>query len=174
MNVWILSGLISCATKNTAQEEHPVPVEHTPIEMPKKTPEVEPDPAETEETSEGGIVGGVAGGVIGGAIGGKYTDPEHADDRFQKVHWSEVKIKQQKKPTLPSEAVQLNLKKATCFVRFFIDTEGVPEKVYVQNCPQLFHESVREAAMTWRFYPVEREGKIIKANMMMRVQFQNP
>jgi len=176
MKAWILIGLISCAKKNTAPEEHPASIEHTPIEMPEKKPEVEPDPElpapsteDLEENYEGGIIGGVAGGVIGGKLGGSLSNGESS----QSIHWSEVTIKRKQKPKFPQEAVQLNITEASCIVKFFIDKKGIPERVNIRNCPEIFHESVRKAAMTWRFHPVQIKEENVKATFMLRIKFRH-
>ena len=46
----------------------------------------------------------------------------------------------------------MDIDQAKCFVLFFIDENGKPEKVEVNKCDEVFHESLKKAAMNWRFY----------------------
>ena len=44
-------------------------------------------------------------------------------------------------------------------------------KVKLQACPKIFHESAKEAAWQWRFYPLKDGGKAIKAQFDLAINY---
>ncbi|MEC7983529.1 MAG: energy transducer TonB [Myxococcota bacterium] len=151
------------------------------LEKPKEEePEPEPEPEEEEPEQEeeieggqeGGVIGGVAGGVVGGVVGG-VLGGQLGGTGFSAVHWSDVKPKRKVKPKFPQAAKALNIREASCFVHFYIDEKGKPEKVNIEKCASVFHASVEKAAMKWRFYPMKNSsGKRVKASFKLKIKFK--
>ena len=103
------------------------------------------------------------GGVLGGQLGGTGV---------KAVHWSKVKNKRMPQFKFPEAAKALNMKEEVCQVRFFIDEKGKPYDVKVEKCPAVFHESVKEAAWKWRFYPMKDGGKPIRSQFVLSILFK--
>ena len=64
------------------------------------------------------------------------------------------------------------MKEEVCQVRFFIDEKGVPYDVKIEKCPKVFHDSAKEAAWRWRFYPMRDGGKSVKAQFILSLKFK--
>ena len=170
MKAWILMVLTSCAKKTTVREDPSVAVAPSPTEMPEQTSEAEPSIEDNEDDTLGGVIGGEIGGNIGGTIGG---EPLSNKENAHAVHWSSVVIKHKQNPTFPPEALKLKIKSVSCLVTFSIDKNGLPETIDIKKCPSIFHDSVRKAAIRWRFHPVQIKGKTVKAHFTLRVRFQH-
>ena len=95
------------------------------------------------------------------------------DEDYSPTNWSDVRIKRQVKPRMAKAAQKLGIDQAKCFVRFFIDKKGKPEKVEIEKCDEVFHESLKKAAMKWRFYPMKSaSGQKVKATFLLAVTFK--
>ena len=151
-------------------------------EKPKEEPEPEEPPEEIEDAGVaggqiggqvGGVLGGQIGGVLGGKLGGVLGGKLGGTLGVSEVPASSVKVKKQVRPRFPQAAKTLNIKKASCLVRFYIDEKGVPEKTIIQGCASVFHPAVEKAAMKWRFYPMKsKSGAGMKATFRLRITFK--
>ena len=89
------------------------------------------------------------------------------------VTWTEVKSRIRVEPRFPEAAKQLNITEETCRVKFYIDEQGEPYDVQVEECHELFHENVLDAAWKWRFYPYENpDGDAIKSFFTLKFTFR--
>ena len=152
------------------------------IEEKQEEPEPEEEPEELLDSAVaggqvggqvGGVLGGQIGGVLGGKLGGVLGGKLGGTLGISEVPASSVKVKKQVKPKFPQAAKTLNIKQASCLVRFYIDEKGVPEKTIIQGCASVFHPAVEEAAMKWRFYPMQSQsGAGMKATFRLRITFK--
>ena len=101
----------------------------------------------------GGVIGGVVGGVIGGQLGGT---------GLTAVHHSQAKVKRRVDPKMPQAAQDLGLKTSRCVATISVDEKGKPFDVKVADCPNIFHQEIRKAALATRFYPHKVNGKPVK------------
>jgi len=147
-----------------------------------ETPPEPEDPPEIEDAGVaggqiggqvGGVLGGQIGGVLGGKLGGVLGGKLGGTLGISEVPASSVKVKKQVRPRFPQAAKTLNIKKASCLVRFYIDEKGKPEKTIIQGCASVFHPAVEKAAMKWRFYPMKsKSGAGMKATFRLRITFK--
>lgn len=158
-----------------AEPEDPEEVQPTPDEMMEDIPELSAvDERITETlTSEelgveggqiGGVEGGVVGGVEGGQIGGVLGNPVT-------MHHSEIQVRKRVQPVYPDAAYDLGLGVVTCQVRVHIDEKGEPQELQIESCPQVFHRSLRQALMEWRWYPAKLGGDKVRAQFLMAVRY---
>jgi len=115
------------------------------------------------EETPGGGTGSVEGSVPAGEQGGTAV---------RTVHWSDVRVKRRISPRYPAAAQKMKLGNINCQVRFFMDEKGHPYNILFDACPTLFHESVLAAAPEWRFYPMEVEGKPVRAQFVLTIQLK--
>jgi protein TonB len=110
---------------------------------------------------EGGVVGGVAGGVVGGVNGGVVggvLGGQLGGDGVKVVHQSKIEWKKLVKPEYPKAALGLGLGDQSCKAIITLSAEGVPTKVTVDGCPQIFFDGTREALLSSRTYPYKDNG----------------
>jgi outer membrane biosynthesis protein TonB len=148
---------------------------------PEEIPEPEEEPEEILDSAitggqvggqVGGVLGGQIGGVLGGKLGGILGGKLGGTLGISEVPASRVKVIKKKNPKFPQAAKTLNIKKASCLVRFYIDEKGEPEKTIIQGCASVFHPAVEKAAMQWRFKPMEsKSGVGMKATFRLRITF---
>jgi TonB family protein len=86
-------------------------------------------------------------------------------------HWREVRPRSRVAPRYPVAAQKKGIQ-GSCKVRFFIDQEGVPYKVKIEECPKVFHDAATKAALRWRFEPVEADGKPTRAQFLLSLRFR--
>ncbi len=79
-----------------------------------------------------------------------------------------------KKPVAPKYPVKAQRKRTegACQVRLFIDEEGKPYDVQIEQCPEVFHESVTTAAYKWRFTPMKDDGIAAKSQYLLHLRFK--
>ena len=104
-----------------------------------------------------GDPGGVPGGSRFGAPGGE--GPGGAAPRV--VHHSELRAKRRVDPVYPDEARALRLGDQRCVARVRIDADGVPSRVRVDGCPDVFHGPTERALLRWRWAaPRDERGPV--------------
>ncbi|MBM4365862.1 MAG: hypothetical protein FJ102_06570 [Deltaproteobacteria bacterium] len=69
------------------------------------------------------------------------------------VHWSEVQLKRRVTPKWPVDPRRRH--EVSCVIGLEIDEEGVPTSVTRRDCPDPFFAAAEEAAMQWRWYPIQ-------------------
>lgn len=126
-------------------------------------------PAGVEGGVEGGVVGGVVGGVMGGIEGGVLGGQLSGVRVF---HHSELEVKKRVEPVYPDAARDLNLGEQRCIVKVFIDEEGVPYDVSVDQCPNVFDTPTREAILKWRWYPPKDGKNRVKAQTTIGITYR--
>lgn len=89
------------------------------------------------------------------------------------MHHTEVKTKRRESPVYPQAAKDLKLGDVNCKVRVFIDEEGAPYDLKFLECPEVFHESARDALLQWRWYPVWDGGQKTPANFYLFVRYRH-
>jgi hypothetical protein len=114
---------------------------------------------------EGGVEGGVVGGVVGGTLG-----PKGGSVRV--FHHSELEVKKRIYPEYPEAARELNLGDQRCLAVVFMDEEGVPYQVNVDNCPKVFELPTEEAMLKWRWYPPKDGKSKVKAQTTIAVTYK--
>lgn len=117
-------------------------------------------PAPSEDDPTAGIVGGVVGPVIVPATEG-----------VRVFHHSELRIRTRVAPKYPEEAIGLPETAANCRVRVFIDAEGLPVRLEVENCPAVFHAALEDALMQWTWYPATIDGVPVPAQFLIAIKF---
>ena len=121
-------------------------------------PEQFAQPEAVEDMMESGV----------GTGGGKGLGEE-----YRNTHWTDVTIKRQVQPKFPTAAKDLETVQAKCMVRFLIDKKGKPEDIEVDECHEVYHESVKTACEQWEFEPViDRNGQAVKATFLLSVVFK--
>ena len=89
------------------------------------------------------------------------------------VHWSEVQVRSQARPTYPRAAEALGFTTPQdCVVRLEIDTAGVPVAARVRRCNPVFAGVAVEAALAWRFYPLVQDGAPIASQFDLNFRFR--
>ena len=89
---------------------------------------------------------------------------------IRNVHWCRVVPKVMIAPKYPVEAQKKGIE-GVCKVRFFIDEEGKPYDIKIEQCPEVFHEAATKAAWKWRFTPFEEDGEAVKATFLLALRF---
>jgi hypothetical protein len=126
-------------------------------------------PAGMEGGVEGGVVGGVVGGVQGGVVGGVLGGQLGGVRVF---HHSELEPKKRVYPEYPEAAKELNLGDQRCLAIVFMDEEGTPYDVRVDNCPKVFELPTKEAMLKWRWYPPKDGKNKVKAQTTIAVTYK--
>jgi hypothetical protein len=131
------------------------PAHEPPVEATGREGETEPEaspsagegpPGEGVEGEGEGVVGlGDTGGCEGSACGGS------GGPRF--VHHADLEVRRRVQLVFPVAAKGMGLAEQRCKATVRLDLRGVPLSVTVEKCPPLFHDSVREALLGWRWYP---------------------
>lgn len=162
-----------------AEDEEQEDVEDTPDDMVEEVKELKDEvkdemksdvkPAGVEGGVEGGVVGGVVGGVQGGVVGGVIGGQLSGVRVF---HHSELEVKKRVEPVYPDAARELNLGEQRCLVKVFIDEEGVPYDVQVDQCPKVFDTPTREAILKWRWYPPKDGKSRVKAQTTIAITYR--
>ena len=166
------------AEEEEEEEEEEDDTEVDPDEMDEEIEELDKEPEDkiksaatggqvggVEGGEEGGVVGGVIGGVIGGELGGVLGG-------VVAMHHSEIEVKKQIQPRYPKAAQEANLGDQRCLAKVFIGADGVPFKVVVENCPQVFHAETKSAIMKWRWYPPKVGRQKVKAQITIGVTYR--
>ncbi|MEO0602213.1 MAG: energy transducer TonB, partial [Myxococcota bacterium] len=102
-----------------------------------------------------GVAGGTVGGVRQSAICGA-GDPQCSD--VELVDHEGVEPKKLVPARYPDAARPMNLGDVKCRTFVSIDTKGRPTDVRVVGCPQVFHESVKQAISKSRWRPYTIDG----------------
>jgi hypothetical protein len=169
-----------------AEEEQEEETEPEPDEMTEEVEELKEEvkqemksdvkPAGQEGGVEGGQVGGVVGGTLGGVEGGVIGGQLGAEGGTppKVIHHSEIQWKKRIDPAYPVAAQGLGLGEQRCTTTVYFDPEGVPTKVDVDNCPKIFHETVREAMLKSRAYPYKANGQKISTQAKIIFNFKDP
>ncbi len=113
-----------------------------------------------------GSLGNPKGSDLGddkGKLGGEPLSAGTGDrgagaSRSVVVRFDELELKRKIEPDYPVAAKGLSLGEQHCVATVRISEEGVPTRVDVRGCPEVFHAETRSALLKWRFYPV-RAGK---------------
>ena len=113
----------------------------------------------------GGVIGGVVGGVVGGTLGG-------TGGGYQTVHNSQVKKKSGAIPDYPDQAKELHLGEQSCKAKLRVDEKGEVEDVDVSGCLEVFHPNTKAALMGWKYFPQRVDGRAIKFQTTVMVQFK--
>jgi hypothetical protein len=82
----------------------------------------------------------------------------------------QVRAKLRVKPTMPQGAQSLS-GHVDCRVRLFIDAEGVPTDVKVEECPDALVASTARAAWQWRFYPYSENGVATPSQFVLSIEY---
>lgn len=88
------------------------------------------------------------------------------------VEWSQLEIKSQVGPVFPKAAG--NSRSAgdhQCSARVAIDENGVPTRIVVSSCPEVFHQSTVDAVMQWRWVPFQLDQRKIKVETTYMVRY---
>lgn len=86
------------------------------------------------------------------------------------VHWSEVVPTHRERPRFPEAALAAGVKEGTCVVRLDVDARGVPTAVAPVTCPEAFVRSALDAAMGWRFEPLDGG---VPARFDLRIEYRS-
>lgn len=86
------------------------------------------------------------------------------------VHWSEVVPTHRVRPHFPDAALAAGVKEGTCVVRLDVDARGVPTGVAPVTCPDAFVRSALDAAMGWRFEPLDGG---VPARFDLRIEYRS-
>lgn len=167
------------AAAEEEEEEEEEDVEETPDEMDETVEELKEEvkdeiknankPAGVEGGVEGGVAGGVVGGVIGGVEGGVIGGQLGG---VRVMHHSELEWKKRVQWDYPKAAQELNLGDQRCIAKVFLDEEGVPYDVKVEDCPKVFHSTTIEALMKWRAYPSKDGKERVKVQTTIGVNYK--
>ena len=82
-----------------------------------------------------------------------------------------VEPKRRVSPVYPAKAQRKGIE-GSCQVRIFIDETGKPYDARIEQCPEIFHESVTNAALKWRFKPMTDEGVASHAEYLLFLKFK--
>jgi hypothetical protein len=151
-------------------EEETEDVEPTPDELVEDIRELDEDVKDEMKSDlkpagvEGGVEGGVQGGVVGGRLG--------AGGNVRVFHHSELEVKKRIYPEYPEAARELNLGDQRCLAIVYMDEEGVPYQVTVDNCPKVFELPTKEAMLKWRWYPPKDGKSKVKAQTTIAVTYK--
>ena len=99
--------------------------------------------------------------------------PKPPADGIRGMHESEVTVKRRVPPEYPALARGMDLPPTACRVRVFIDRLGKPFQVKPVACPKVFHGSVEDALMQWRWYPPRGpDGEKVEASITITVVYK--
>jgi outer membrane biosynthesis protein TonB len=146
-------------------------VETTEVPAPA-VPEATPTAVASEMTGDGSGEG--AGSGDGAAVGDSPAGSEGgAGGSARSVHWSEVQVTHREVPTYPPTAFQLGYSdNESCVLRLRIDPSGTPVSAEVRRCPEVFRGPAQEAAMRWRFVPLQEDGAPVSAQFDLNFVFK--
>ena len=100
-------------------------------------------------------------------------DGASSPDGVVSAQWRDVTPIHRVTPSFPGGAAQSGAPGGSCDVRISIDEQGKPYDVLIESCPEVYHDSVREASLQWRFEPyLTPEGIPIKSNFVYQVTFK--
>lgn len=180
------------AAPGPAKEAAPPPPQAEAPEPPEPAaePDDDPDPQADDEPpppADGQTAVDTDNTGGGGGCEGPDCDPEgcvgpdceqgtcvgpHCGSGPRAVHWSEIQVRRQVPPRFPPAARQLGVEEATCQLRFFVDIDGRPADVRVEQCPPIFQSSALEAAWKWRFTPMEVDGEPVPAQFVLAIHYR--
>lgn len=90
---------------------------------------------------------------------------------YRQVTHREIRPKVIVSPSYPLEARDAKLPPLTCNVTVFVDETGVPRRVEVKDCPDVFHATTKRAMLKSRWWPLVREGDRLAVKFTFKVTF---
>jgi hypothetical protein len=167
------------AAPPTATAADPDPEAVASLEVPPEAAVTDPVPASgtAEDAGSDGLHGGIGrGGSVPGTNGGGGGGDGHGDGDIRVLHHSEVVVKRRVSPAWPADADAdtLGVASVDCRVSVRVDRSGAPTGVDVLDCPAVFHASVREALLRWRWFPAEVDGAPVAASFQLIVRYRRP
>ena len=75
-------------------------------------------------------------------------------------------------PDYPQAAKDLGLPAQRCLAVVSIDPQGVPHRVDVRECPEVFGPPTRDAMLQWRWVPPTHEGRPVSARTTIAVTYK--
>jgi hypothetical protein len=153
----------AAAGVDRADAPEPTPDEPTDRVAPLQEPEAalrDQAPAVGQPDGvDGGDREGEPGGRPGGAPGGDGDgDGDGVGRNIKTFHHSELRARRRVDPSYPEPAKGLGLGEQRCKTIVHIDPDGVPSRVEVEGCPEVFHAETRAALLRWRWAP-PRDGQ---------------
>lgn len=90
------------------------------------------------------------------------------------MNWTDVQVTHKVAPNWPAEFMRLNTEEKHCVIRFYVDENGEPFDIIlesdVEDCPELLHPPLLEAANQWRFSPyLDETGTPLKSTFTLKM-----
>lgn len=123
--------------------------------------ETEEAPAEKDRSECPPVIRGIRSGV-----------DSHMTDRYEVLHHSQVTIRERTEPAYPEAGKGYG--NVRCVLRVCIDKTGVPDRVEVDRCPEVFWAPTRDAILQWRWDPPMKGRRNVKAQTVLAVVFREP
>jgi hypothetical protein len=161
-----------------AGEEEQAPAEAAPAtaseeEAQPPGEEVTPKVEEGLGAGDGGATG--AGGVgtgDGGGGGGPGQGAGGGGALVQTLAVEQVRPLRRVLPDFPASARALGLDSVRCVAEVEIDARGVPTRVQVTECPEIYRGAVQAAMLRWRFVPARVDGQPTPARFRQAIRFE--
>ncbi len=130
-------------------------------------------PGDAGSSAPEGAGAGAGGGSGLGAGSGFGAGPgEGPGGGILTIHSSEAVPRLRVNPVWPRAAAALGINEARCVAHVVMDELGEPLSVTLRSCPALFESATREAAMQWRWHPLESSGAPVRAQFDIAFVFR--
>lgn len=121
---------------------------------------------------DGGEDGGQTGGRVGGVPDGTGGHPLGGGGGIRRFHHNDLQTRSKPTPRYPRAAEQQGFGNQACSVDVSIDEKGIPFRVEVSGCPDVFAAETRKAILRWRWYAPKDGRDKIKARTTLRVVYK--
>lgn len=159
------------------RQEQAAPVDAAPAaasEDEGMPPGVETTPRVEEGlgAGDGGAAGGGGDGTGEGTGEGAGEGTGDGPGRVQTLAVEQVRPLRRVLPDFPASARALGLDSVRCVAEVEIDARGVPTRVQVSDCPEIYRAAVQAAMLRWRFVPARVDGQPTAARFRQAIRFE--
>ncbi|MCK6505847.1 energy transducer TonB [Myxococcota bacterium] len=136
------------------------------------TPRVEEGLGAGDGGAAGGGGDGTGAGAGEGTGEGAGEGTGDGPGRVQTLAVEQVRPLRRVLPDFPASARALGLDSVRCVAEVEIDARGVPTRVQVSECPEIYRGAVQAAMLRWRFVPARVDGQPTAARFRQAIRFE--
>ena len=156
-------------------EEEPVEAAPAAASEEEGLPPTEESTPKVEEgvgAGDGGAGAGAGGGAGSGDGAGDGDGSGGGGGPVQTLSVEQVRPLRRVMPDFPASARALGLDSVRCVADVEIDIRGVPTRVQVEECPEIYRAAVQAAMLRWRFLPARVDGQPTAARFRQAIRFE--